>query len=548
MSSLRFFLVAGVLSLALLPATALAGSPVAMTTAGQVRGQVEGRLAVFKGVPFAKPPVGDLRWRAPQPVEAWNGVQDATRFDAACMQAKTPVADYEAISEDCLYLNVWAPEGAKDLPVMVWIHGGSLSMGAGHEPFYDGAALAREGLVVVTINYRLGLFGWLAHPALSAETPENISGNYGLLDQIAALEWVRDNIAAFGGDAGRVTIAGESAGALSVMYLMTSPRAEGLFHGAIAQSPYMITSPVLRDTPYVGWPDSELAGTTVATALGAQTADELRALSADEILAKLPATGYFPMGTVDGHILPKQVIDAIDAGEQAKTPVLAGFNEGEIRSLRILLPPKPETQEDWIRKIRAKYGDLAGPFLKLYSGDDLDASMLAATRDGLYGWSAERLVEGQQKAGLNSYLYYWDHGYPAQEAHNLRAFHASEIPYIFGTADRLPAYWPRPPATPEEEGLSRAMTRYWASFVKTGRPLAEGESDWPAYGDAQAYLHVDDRPAARVKTQNSYELHEEVVCRLRASGDLAWFWNIGLIAPSVPQTETCSPAFNTPAK
>src|SRR5690606_26233569 len=223
---------------------------------------------------------------------------------------------------------------------------------------------------------RLGVFGWLAHPALSAETPENTSGNYGLLDQVAALEWVRDNIAAFGGDAGRVTIAGESAGALSVMYLMTSPRAEGLFHGAIAQSPYMITSPVLRDTPYVGWPDSELAGTTVATALGAQTADELRALSADEILAKLPGTGYFPMGTVDGHILPRQVIDAIDAGEQARTPVLAGFNEGEIRSLRILLPPKPESQDDWVREIRTRYGDLAGPFLELYSGDNLDASML----------------------------------------------------------------------------------------------------------------------------------------------------------------------------
>lgn len=192
MNSLRSILIAGAMSLALslamAPETAMADAPVVKTTAGLVKGQVEDGLAVFKGIPFAKPPVGDLRWRAPQPPEVWSGVKEAARFGAACMQARTPVADYEAISEDCLYLNVWAPEGAEDLPVMVWIHGGSLSMGAGHEPFYDGAALTREGLVVVTINYRLGLFGWLAHPVLSAETPENISGNYGLLDQIAALD------------------------------------------------------------------------------------------------------------------------------------------------------------------------------------------------------------------------------------------------------------------------------------------------------------------------------------------------------------------------
>lgn len=539
MRHLRSVLLAGVMALSL-PVVAVAGAPVIITQKGEVRGGVEDGLRIFKGIPFAKPPVGDLRWRAPQAPEAWQGIRDATRFGPACMQPKTPVADYEAISEDCLYLNLWAPEGAKDLPVMVWIHGGSLSMGAGHEPFYDGSALARQDMVVVTINYRLGLFGWMAHPALSAETPGNISGNYGLLDQVAALEWVRDNIAAFGGDPSRVTIAGESAGALSVMYLMTTPKAKGLFQGAIAQSPYMITSPTLRDTPYQGWPDSELAGTTVATALGTQTAEGLRALSPEEIMTKSAATGYFPMGTVDGHVLPKQVIDTIDDGEQAQVPVLAGFNEGEIRSLRILLPPKPDSKDVWESEIRTRYGDLADRFLSLYPGDDLDASMLAATRDGLYGWSAERLVEGQQKAGHDSFLYYWDHAYPTAEAYNLRAFHASEIPYIFGTVDKLPAYWPRPPATPEEEGLSQAMTSYWANFVKTGRPAAVSHTDWPAYGEARAYLALEDQPVARQKTNNGYDLHEEVVCRLRAAKDQAWFWNIGVIAPTVPHGETCS--------
>lgn len=539
MRRLRSLLLAGVLALSL-PVAAVASDPVVTTDKGAVRGGVEDGLHVFKGIPFAKPPVGELRWRAPQSLEAWEGMRDATRFGAACMQARKAVAAYEAISEDCLFLNVWAPEEARDLPVMVWIHGGSLSMGTGHEPFYDGVALAREEMVVVTINYRLGLFGWMAHPALSAETPENISGNYGLLDQVAALEWVRDNITAFGGDPGRVTIAGESAGALSVMYLMTTPKADGLFQGAIAQSPYMITSPTLRNTPYQGWPDSELAGTTVAAALGAQTAEGLRALSAEDILTRSAHTGYFPMGTVDGHVLPRQVIDAIDAGEQAKVPVLAGFNEGEIRSLRVLLPPKPESRAAWVEEIRSRYGDLAEHFLALYPGDDLDASMLAATRDGLYGWSAERLVEGQQQAGLDSFLYYWDHGYPAQEAHGLRAFHASEIPYIFGTVDSLPAYWPRPPATAEEERLSRAMTQYWASFVKTGRPVAHSQSDWPAYGETRAYLALEDRPVARAQTQNGYDLHEEIVCRLRAQGDQAWFWNIGVIAPYLLKGQTCS--------
>ncbi|WP_332659170.1 carboxylesterase/lipase family protein [Brevundimonas sp.] len=524
------------------PAPVLAQEPVVATTAlGALTGQSEGGVRVFKGVPFARPPVGDLRWRPPEPAAVWDGVRDARSFGPACMQPRTRFTDYAAISEDCLYLNVWAPEDAGAAPVMVWIHGGSLSTGTGAEPFYDGSAFAREGVVVVTVNYRLGPLGWLAHPALSREDPQGVSGNYGLMDQIAALEWVRDNIAAFGGDPGQVTIAGESAGALSVMYLMVSPRAQGLFHRAIAQSGYMITSPVLRDTPYEQWPDAETAGLTVAAALGANTAAELRALSAEAIIAGAAPTGYFPMGTVDGHLIPDQIIDRIDQGLQAPVPVLAGYNEGEIRSLRILLPPPPAGAEAYEAEIRARYGERADAFLDLYPATDIDASMLAATRDALYGWSAERLAAGQQAIGRGGWLYYFDHGYPAAETLGLRAFHASEIPYVFGTLERTPGYWPRVPDDEIEVGLSRSMTGYWASFVRTGRPAAPGQPAWPAYGPDRTYLALEAGPVARSGPDNGFLLHEEVVCRRRAQGRQAWHWNIGVISPPLPAAAGCGP-------
>ena len=542
----RFFRLVPCLTAALLLAAAAPvwaqESVVATTALGSLEGRSADGVRVFKGVPFAHPPVGDLRWRPPEPAAAWNGVREARNFGPACMQPRTRFADYEAISEDCLYLNVWAPEGTSPAPVLVWLHGGSLSSGTGAEPFYDGTVLAREGVVVVTVNYRLGPLGWLAHPALSQENPAGVSGNYGLMDQIAALEWVRDNIAAFGGDPGQVTIAGESAGALSVMYLMVSPRAHGLFHRAIAQSGYMITSPVLRDTPYDQWPDAETVGLTVAAALGARTAADLRALTAEAIITGAAPTGYFPMGTVDGDLIPDQIIDRIDQGLQAQVPVLAGYNEGEIRSLRILLPPPPASAEAYEAEIRARYGERANAFLDIYPATDIDASMLAATRDALYGWSAERLAAGQQAIGQGGWLYYFDHGYPMADALGLRAFHASEIPYVFGTLDKTPAYWPRVPDGGTETGLSRSMTGYWASFIKTGSPAAPGEPVWPAYGPARNYLALETGPVARSDPDNGFALHEEVVCRRRAEGRQAWHWNIGVISPPVPADADCRSA------
>jgi len=515
-------------------------APVVDAPAGVLRGEAVGGVDIYRGVPYAQAPVNNLRWRAPQPLPRWSGVREARRFGAACMQPPSPYYDHPAVSEDCLFLNVWAPAGARDAPVMVWIHGGSLVGGAGSDPLHDGTAFAEQGVMVVSINYRLGPLGWLAHPALSAGADGGVSGNYGLLDQIQALRWVRDNIAAFGGDPDNVTIAGESAGALGVMLLMAAPDARGLFHRAIAQSGYMITLPPLRDGAYADWPDAETIGASLVSRLGADNPDALRAMDAGAIIAGAAGTGYFPLATVDGRILPDQLVEVFDRGEQAPVPILAGYNEGEIRSLRFLLPPAPESAGAYAREIRARYGDLAEAFLSHYPAEDIDGSMLATTRDALYGWTAERLAAKQTEAGAPAFLYYFDHGYPAAETAGLRAFHASEIPFVFGTTDSTPAYWPPVPGTPPHQRLSRAMLGYWAAFIRDGAPRAEGEPAWRAYDDTRAYMAFEDEPGLRAGPPNAYALNETVVCRRRARGDLAWHWNVGVIAPPLPpKASTC---------
>ena len=519
----------------------LAGdAPIVDAPAGAVRGETVGAADVYRGVPYAQAPVNDLRWRAPQPLSRWSGVREARQFGPACMQPESPFYDHPGMSEDCLFLNIWALADARDAPVMVWIHGGSLVGGAGSDPIHDGSAFAAQGIMVVSINYRLGPLGWLAHPALSAESERGVSGNYGLLDQIQALRWVRDNIGAFGGDPGNVTIAGESAGALSVMLLMAAPEARGLFHRAIAQSGYMITLPPLRDGPYVDWPDAETIGASIVEHLGSAGVDDMRAMPAEAVIAGVAGTGYFPLATVDGRVLPDQLVEVFDRREQAPVPILAGFNEGEIRSLRFLLPPAPESAEAYTREIRARYGDLADAFLSRYPADDIDGSMLATTRDALYGWTSERLTAKQTDAGAPSFLYYFDHGYPAAEAADLRAFHASEIPFVFGTTDSTPAYWPAVPRTPPHQRLSRAMLGYWAAFIRDGAPRAEGEPAWRPYDDARTYMAFEEEPRLRAGPPNAYALNEAVVCRRRARGDIAWHWNVGVIAPPLPpQAPTC---------
>jgi para-nitrobenzyl esterase len=539
MISFRHLMLAACFSAAAIAQSHAAPSPIVNAPAGELQGQTEGALDIFKGIPFATPPVGDLRWKAPVSIPRWAGVKTATAFGPECIQLDSNLSTiYSAapkpMSEDCLTLNILAPAHAKNAPVFFWIYGGALWGGASSDVLYDGTRLAQRGIVVVTINYRLGALGWLAHPELSAESPLGISGNYGLLDQVQALRWVKDNIAAFGGDPANVTIAGESAGGLSVMYLMASPNARGLFAKAIAQSAYMVSTPSLKDNKY-GMTSAEEAGVKLAAALHAPNIASLRAMDAKKLNDSAAAAMFPPFGAVDGHVLPDQLVTIFDKGEEAPVPILAGFNAGEIRSLRILAPPVPASSAAYEKTIRAQYGDLADEFLKLYPSSDMQESIWKTTRDALYGWTAERLVRKQTAQGEPSFLYFFDHGYPAEESGGYHAFHGSEVPYVFGTVDKVPPLWPKPPATPEEAKLSDAMLDYWSSFARSGKPQAANASDWPAYDSTSAYMNITDIPhPADHLLPGMYTFNEQVMCRRRANGSIGWNWNVGLASPPNP--------------
>ena len=513
--------------------------PIVKAPAGTVEGRMEGELRVFKGIPFALPPVGERRWKAPSSMPPWTGVKKATEFGAACLQPKPTLSNIYTrnpmpMSEDCLTLNIWTPVHAHNAPVFFWIYGGALVGGASREETYDGTRLADQGIVVVSINYRLGVLGWLAHPELSKESPLGVSGNYGLLDQIEGLQWVKRNIRAFGGDPSNLTIAGESAGALSVMYLMASPPARGLFARAIAESAYMISTPELKKTSF-GTPSAEESGVKLAAALHAPDIAALRAMDAEKLAMAAPAAGFAPWGAIDGHVLIHQLVDVFDKGEQAPVPLLAGFNSGEIRSLRVLAPQPPANAAAYETTIRAQYGDLADEFLRLYPSANMQESLLATTRDALYGLTAQRLVRRQTALGQPSYLYFWDHGYPAADDAGLHGFHASELPYVFGTFEGTPPLWPKIPATPQEMKLSDAMIGYWTSFARTGKPQAANEPDWPAFSLSGSYMRFEEGPQPSDHLlPGMYEFIEETVCRRRASEDIPWGWNVGLWSPKLP--------------
>ena len=524
----------GLMAAAALTTTAHAGV-VVTAPAGAVEGVAAEGVVAFKGLPFAKAPVGERRWRAPEALPAWQGMRDASQFGAACPQPiSRPGSIYasplDKIDEDCLFLNIWAPEKAEKAPVIVWIHGGSLVTGAAHEGMYEGTALAQRDAVIVSINYRLGVLGYMAHPELSAENPQNISGNYGLLDQVRALEWVRENIAAFGGDPENVTIAGESAGALSVMYLMASPKARGLFHKAILQSAYLISTPELRVSTHGELP-AEDGGRLLGEKLG-RDLKGLREMDAQELMLSAIANGFGPWGAVDGQILPRQLVEIFDRGEQADVPVLAGSNQGEIRTLRMLAPQAPDSAEQYEAAIRARYGDLADEFLRQHPSSNMDESVMTSVRDMLYTWTAQRLVKSQTTKGQDAFLYYFDHAYPATTEQNLHAFHAAEIPYVFGTFDRSPVMWPRPKVTVAEGRLSESLGDYWVNFARTGQPQSQHGPQWSAYGTEQNYLHIGDEARnERNLAPGMFELNEEVVCRRIQQGGIPWNWNVGLWAP-----------------
>jgi para-nitrobenzyl esterase len=544
------------LALAALTAVFLAGcstrpdtsdaAPVIDAPAGAVRGVREDSANFFRAIPYAAAPVGALRWRPPQPLPRWTSVREASQRGVACMQPAMAAGPYNrgqmAMSEDCLTLDITAPADARNAPVMVWIHGGTLIWGTGHSPMYSGREFAERGVVLVSINYRLGVLGYLAHAELSAESADGVSGNYGLLDQIAALQWVRDNIAAFGGDPRNVTIFGESAGALSVEYLLASPAARGLFDRAIVQSGYLFTMPEIRTARYEEY-SAEAIGAWVTSQVSAANVAQLRAMDARELVDRAAAAGYAPLGTIDGRILPRQLVDTFERGEQAPVPLMAGLTSGEIRGLRFLLPPLPESRDAYVADIRSRYGDLADAYLQLYPGEDLEQTRLSASRDVVFGWASERLVRNQAAIGQPSFLYYFDHDYPAAAAADLTAFHASEVPFVFGTIDATPPSWPAIPDTAEERRISDAMLDYWTSFARSGAPVAEGGPNWTPFSEGSSFMHFDRAAVLSADFMpGMYELHERVMCRRRQDGRQSWNWRSGSTAPPLPApTPQCAP-------
>lgn len=519
---------------------AASGAEVRLAGGGAVAGEAIATLPVarYLGIPFAAPPTGEDRWRPPAAARPWTGVRQAVQFAPACMQPRSALGAFYAddpplMSEDCLYLNVWAPKHATHAPVMVWIHGGSLLTGTASSERYDGAKLAAKGVVVVTINYRLGVFGYLALPALSAESPHGVSGNYGLLDQIRALHWVHDNVAAFGGDPGRVTVFGESAGALSVTHLLVSPLAQGLFQRAIAESPYSPSAPELKRARF-GQPSAEKIGASFSEGAKAPNLGALRAMDAQVLIDAARTLGFAPQATIDGHVLPQQIFEAFEAGSEAQVPILMGFNSGEFRAFEGVLPPPPATPRAYVAAVQERYGALSDAYLRLYPAAAPAESMLSAARDGLFGWATQKLIRLHSKRAA-SYLYYFDQSYPAAEARGVRAFHSSEISYVLGEVGRgarKPPNWPAAPDRPQDVSLSETMMAQWTAFARDGRPTAAKADAWPAFGPHAEYMRFGDGRAS--KDQNllpgAFAFQERIVGQRRAK-DQHWFLDVGLAAP-----------------
>jgi para-nitrobenzyl esterase len=472
------------------------------TSGGLVKGttSADGRIRIFKGIPFAAPPIGDRRWADPRPAESWTGVRDATEPGAHCMQGPVfgDISFPRPASEDCLNLNIWTPaKAATDrLPVMVWIHGGGFQAGAGPEPRHDGDALARKGVVLVTINYRLGIFGFLAHPELTRESGRNASGNYGLLDQVAALRWVQQNVAAFGGDPGNVTIFGESAGSFAVSALMASPLASGLFHRAIGESGAYFSGG--GGTLALGsLTATELNGVKFATSIGADSLAALRGKSSDELLNA--AVKYQPWFTpnLDGYVLREDVSATFAAGKQAGVPLLAGWNADEIRASVTMSPRKP-TAESFSADVRKRFGDHADAILKAYaSSSDAEAleSAAALASDTFIGHSTWKWIEMHAQTGRAPvYRFSFDRKIPVEPggkgtAADIGARHAGEIEYVFGTLDSRP----KVPWEPSDRKLSDVMATYWTNFARTGDPNGAGLPSWPRYESGKhRVLHLDE--------------------------------------------------------
>ena len=492
---------------------ALAQLSSSKVTGGQLQGTSADGVASFKGIPFAAPPVGELRWKAPQPVPAWQGVRKADAYGPSCMQSAQMIALMgagPAVSEDCLYLNVWtaAKSAAERRPVMVWIYGGGFAAGMTGIPGYDGQQFAKRGVVLVSVAYRVGPFGFLADPALTREGG-GTSGNYGLQDMIAGLRWVKRNIAKFGGDPARVTIFGESAGGLAVSMLAASPAAAGLFQRAISESGSSFGPPSHSKDAGALVPSlksAEASGHSFLTKLGATDLAGARALSADKVQSALPADalsgGFWP--NFDGRILPGDQYLRYSAGRFNDTPVLIGTNSDE----GALFARPGMTVAAFEMQVRAGYGDHADDILKAYPhANDLDAARAAKQlfRDTTFAWGTWAWAKLQSEHGKHPvYIYYFDHRTPQSPD---GANHASEIAFVFNTLSAPGLGGVRLKIGPKEVKLAEQMQRYWVNFATNGDPNGSGLPSWPAFDvKTQQAMVLDDATGAR-PLPNQPQLH-----------------------------------------
>jgi len=456
---------------------------------GLLQGTLEDGLTVYRGIPFAAPPVGDLRWRAPRPAEKWEGVRQAVKFAPGPIQGWGPPAGK---SEDCLYLNIWTPAKSSTdrVPVLVWIYGGGFNAGSTSEPVYSGEKLARKGVILVSIAYRVGQLGFLAHPELSAESPNHVSGNYGLLDMIAGLRWVQRNIAAFGGDPRKVTIFGESAGGIAVSMLCVSPLAKGLFHGAISQSGGSFGPP--RATLFPGenmkrLTDAERSGKAFADSAKVYSIAELRKLGVD----KLGAVRSFAWPIIDGYVIPDDQYKLYEAGRFNDTPILVGYNSDEGASFS---PPK--TPSEYISGVKARYGKFAADLLKAYPVDSNKVPKTARdlARDAAFGWHTWSWARLQARMGkAKAFYYYFDHHPDFPEGSRKAGYgspHGQDVAYVFQHLN--PA---SPEATSTDGEISEAMATYWTNFAKHGDPNGEGVPQWPAFSDVKPVVMYFDLTA-----------------------------------------------------
>lgn len=486
------------------------------TDKGEVQGVYNSETGIYtyKGIPFAKAPVGDLRWHAPQPADNWLGTFDAAEFGAICMQGEPVpfsmwtqefIAPAGTMSEDCLNLNIWTKKGLVDAnrPVIVFIHGGGFSSGSGSVPIYDGEKMAQKEVVFVTINYRVGVLGFLAHPELTEESGYDASGNYGLLDQIAALEWVKNNISNFGGDPGRITIAGQSAGSFSVNYLVASPLAGGLFYGAIAESGagVMPSNRLSRDT---NLESAEQLGEELASSFEVSGIAGLRELSADTLLT---AQGQFGAPIVDGYALPKTIHSLFIEGNYNDVPLLTGWNEDEGFSFG-----PPLNAQQFQQNILDQFGEDADEFLSLFpAGSDTEAqrsqkdlSMLSTFGMQNWKWAQMQNLTGDSPV----YLYYFTRDVPyTDQQQDYGAFHTGEVPYAYNTLHTSDRPWEE-----VDYKLAEAMSSYWASFAEDGDPNVEGFPQWPATepGDYQTMYFGDSLHVAGVPMKDRLELLDKI--------------------------------------